>query len=161
MAIKNLQERTGETVISHCLLFKARWRAWPFLGIIQGIAQNQLLVFSFANLQLLTCTVVLICWLPWGPILVSKYSQEVLPCSLIWGLFISQLHFSSVNLMSFLALKGRARLWYLNNHNAVRPWKTASLLTLPIYSQDVIGNRVCDNNSLIVLKHQVQSLVKT
>lgn len=63
--------------------------------------------------------------------------------------------------MSFLAFKDRAMLWYLSNHSAVGPWKAASLVTLPIDSGDVIGNHVCDNDLLIMLKRQLQSLVKT
>ena len=39
--------------------------------------------------------------------------------------------------------------------------KQLPCVTLPIYSRDVIGNRVCDNDSLIMLKLQLWSLVKT
>jgi len=39
--------------------------------------------------------------------------------------------------------------------------KRFSCVTLPIYSSDVMGNCVCDNDSLIMLKLQLQSLVKT
>lgn len=162
MTIKNLQERTSKTVISHCLIFKAKWESMTFSwNKYKNIACSQLLVFRFCQfaVALLYYSLYLLIALE------SSFSLKIPLRSTSMFFDLRSVHVSITLLICqhgvLFSSQRRAVLWYLSNHNAVGPWETASLVTLPIYSGDVIGNRVCGNDLLITLKLQSQSLVKT